>query len=295
MKKYTKFLVIITILWLVSVLSAGCTNSDNKGTTATKSTNVTETVSSGTTSATKTAATDNDSKITKDKAEDIALKDAGFTIENATVKTVKKDIEDGKEVFEIEFVAKNYEYDYVIDASTGNVVYSTRESDDDSAVSGNETKAGGNSDITMDEAKQIALKHASVSESTVKFTKTELDTDDGVKIYEIDFRAGNMEYEYDINAKTGKIISSEKDAEKSTTAVNSANNGQTSTLIPSSKAVSIALVDAGVKEKDAKVEPVDLDAENGVQYYDVKFRAGNVEYEYEINAKTGEVISADKD
>ena len=60
--------------------------------------------------------------------------------------------------------------------------------------------------ISVDKAKQIALSHAGVSGAS--FKKVKLDTDDGVRVYEIEFKVGNVEYEYDIDASSGAIISS---------------------------------------------------------------------------------------
>lgn len=62
------------------------------------------------------------------------------------------------------------------------------------------------SGISADRAKQIALSHAGVSGAS--FTKVELDTDDGLRVYEIEFKVGNVEYDYDIDASSGAIISS---------------------------------------------------------------------------------------
>ena len=62
------------------------------------------------------------------------------------------------------------------------------------------------SGISADRAKQIALSHAGVSGAS--FTKVELDTDDGIRVYEIEFKVGNVEYDYDIDASSGAILSS---------------------------------------------------------------------------------------
>lgn len=62
------------------------------------------------------------------------------------------------------------------------------------------------SGISADRAKQIALSHAGVSGAS--FTKVELDTDDGVRVYEVEFKVGNVEYDYDIDATSGAILSS---------------------------------------------------------------------------------------
>ncbi len=60
-------------------------------------------------------------------------------------------------------------------------------------------------------AKSIALNKAGVSSSAATFTKTKLDYDDGVRVYDIEFVAGNYEYELEINAKTGTILDYDKD------------------------------------------------------------------------------------
>lgn len=68
-----------------------------------------------------------------------------------------------------------------------------------------------NGNISLEDAKSIALKDAGFDASQVQFTSTELDTDDGIEKYEIDFINDGYEYEYDINAKTGEIIEKSKD------------------------------------------------------------------------------------
>lgn len=60
-------------------------------------------------------------------------------------------------------------------------------------------------------AKSIALKHAALSESKVRGLKAELDKEHGIMVYEVEFRYGHYEYDYEINAKTGAIIDYEKE------------------------------------------------------------------------------------
>ena len=65
--------------------------------------------------------------------------------------------------------------------------------------------------ISSDEAKQIALQHANLSDNQVTFIKVSQDYDDGIHIYEVEFYYNNREYNYDINAIDGTILSYEQD------------------------------------------------------------------------------------
>lgn len=65
--------------------------------------------------------------------------------------------------------------------------------------------------ITKDEAKTIALGHAGLAETDVRFYKTELDRERKIIVYEIDFDSGKYEYEYEIDADTGKVIKAQKE------------------------------------------------------------------------------------
>ena len=64
--------------------------------------------------------------------------------------------------------------------------------------------------ITANDAKEAALKHAGLSESQVTDIEIDLDRDNGKLIYEVDFNSGGIEYDYDIDAETGEVISANK-------------------------------------------------------------------------------------
>lgn len=65
--------------------------------------------------------------------------------------------------------------------------------------------------IAKDRAKEIALNHAGVSENEVYGFSLEPDYDDGFTKYDIEFSVGSFEYEYELDARTGNILKSEKD------------------------------------------------------------------------------------
>lgn len=69
--------------------------------------------------------------------------------------------------------------------------------------------AGGQ--ITPEEAFERALKHANKKKGSVRLKKNELDFDDGIYKYEIEFVENGVEYEFDIDADSGRILKYDKD------------------------------------------------------------------------------------
>ena len=97
--------------------------------------------------------------------------------------------------------------------SMGSSIVSDTESavdDATSAIKGDDKKMNLMAGITAKDAKEAALRHAGLSESQVTDVDVDLDRDNGKLIYEVDFNSGNTEYDYDINAETGEVISSDK-------------------------------------------------------------------------------------
>lgn len=182
-----------------------------------------------------------------DKGVNIALDDAGIKLAAAADLTSHYDTEDGNAVYEVSFTAGGYDYDYVIKASNGKILEADREAAKNAAPTGSDKnysdKSASNANssassadaaskssdkkestsntssatqpsssyIGVDKAKSIALKDAGLSASSVTFTKAKLDRDDGIRVYEIEFFTGSKEYEYEINAATGKIIDKDID------------------------------------------------------------------------------------
>ena len=145
--------------------------------------------------------------------------------------------------------------------------------------------------ITADEAKRIALAHAKLVEKDVTFVKVEFEDNNRYQ-YDVDFYSGNVEYDYEIDAVSGSILSADRDIENqvipkqpSTAAANTQ-----SSEISVEKAKQIALSHAGVGS--AKFKKAKLDYENGVKVYEIEFKVGNLEYEYDINVSNGAIISS---
>jgi len=65
--------------------------------------------------------------------------------------------------------------------------------------------------VTKDQAVEIALKHAGFKPEQVKYLRAEYEIDDGVPQYEVQFHQDRWEYDYEINADTGDIMSWDRD------------------------------------------------------------------------------------
>lgn len=146
-------------------------------------------------------------------AKEIALADAGLTAADVTFTKERYEREDFVYVYEIDFYTSTQEYDYEINADTGEIYSRSVESFQTGAQvnTGSGTNAN-HSYIGVDAAKSAALSHAGVSAESATFSKAKLDNDDGRMEYEIEFYAGGMEYDYTIDAFNGTIL--EYDSER---------------------------------------------------------------------------------
>ena len=140
--------------------------------------------------------------ISRESAKNAALTAAGVSLNQATAIEIEYDADDDfGQVYEVEFKANGYKYSYDIDANNGSVLKSKRKLLKIKKPVRNYAQY-----ITSESAKQAALNHAGLNAGRVTFTKAKLTTDDGVKVYDIEFRTATAEYEYEINAKTGKVV-----------------------------------------------------------------------------------------
>ena len=133
-------------------------------------------------------------------AKKIALEYAKVKEKDAVFKKTKKDYENGKEVYDIEFYVGRDEYEIEIDINTGEIV--KYDFDIESSNSKNDTQ----SNLSLEDAKKIALEYAKVKEKDAVFKKTKKDYENGKEVYDIEFYVGRDEYEIEIDANTGEII-----------------------------------------------------------------------------------------
>ena len=226
------------------------------------------------------------------KGADIALSDAGLKENQVNDLTAKYRTENGVSFYTVTFTSGSYTYEYRLNAVDGSILQADRNAVTQEAETGTTTgsQTTTTKKITKAKAKSIALKHAGVSASKATFVKAKLDYEDGRRVYEIEFYSGNTEYDYEILASNGKIISYDKDIENYKIP---RKNTSSSTYIGKAKAKSIALKDAGVSASSATFTKTKLDYEDGIRVYEIEFYTNSAEYEYEINAKTGKIRDMD--
>ena len=155
-----------------------------------------------------------------------------------------------------------------------------------------------NTNITEEKAKEIALNHANLSQNDVTFIKSNLDYDDGMKAYDIEFYSNNQEYDYKINVNDGSIIEYDMDIENysipqaNTSTTSNTSNAQ---IITEEKAKEIALNHANLSQNQVSYINANLDYDDGIKTYEVDFYVNNVEHSYEINAVDGSIVSYEVD
>ena len=157
---------------------------------------------------------------------------AGTTALDSVTAEVDPELDEFPAHYEVELHTQWGEFEYLVDAYTGKVLSgqkdllaavsasneTTKPSGQKPASASNETTkpsdqkpapSGTVQDIGYAKAKSIALNHAGVSENQAYDMDIELDDEDGKLVYEIEFKSGNMEYDYEIDAASGAILKHE--------------------------------------------------------------------------------------
>lgn len=241
--------------------------------------------------------------ITQTQAEDIALKDAGVSRDQVDTMDAHSDLDNGISVYDVEFTADGYEYDYEIKKQNGRIVKQDKEaakanvqplvkaesettnSSDNKTTAADSTSAAKNTAITKEEAKAIALKDAGLKEADALFVKVEEDHEKGQLIYDVEFYGNGREYDYEIAKSDGTIV--KKDSEIDDDAKEK-EQAAASVAITMEKAKSIALAKvSGAGNSNIEIE---LDEDDGLAVYEGEIRYQGKEYEFKINAQNGAII-----
>lgn len=158
------------------------------------------------------------------------------------------------------------------------------------------------STIGEQRAQEIALERAEAGNATV--TDLHLDREDGRLVYEGDMKDDSYRYEFEIDAQSGDVLKWEKEARRNqnTGSGTGSQNGQSSgnqnsgsqaeaNTIGTDAASSIALGKA--QAGDARITEIQLDREDGRTVYEGEMRDSSFEYDFEIDAYSGDVMQWD--
>ncbi len=271
--------------------------------------------------------------ITMAEAKAAALGNAGLSEEEVRFVRVHLDSESGSSTYDLEFISADAAYDYRVNAATGEILSMNCEIGDydlESVPQGTlqavatqpepgaaQSEPGATqpepgaiqsgpgtaqSDVRegqyigLEAAKRVALEHAGLKEEEVGFAHTKLELEDGIWQYDVEFYQDSTrtEYDYDIDALTGKILSFDHDAEyypQGAGGDSPAGDGE----ITGDKAKEIALEYAGVAEEEAQFLEVSYDYDDGRAEFEIEWHVGRTEYSCDVDAVTGEVLSFEKE
>lgn len=226
--------------------------------------------------------------------------------------------------YEVQFVSDGYAYYYAVNATDGEIVKVTKtpvgeepiqaqpEQTTDASASqtgettpstatGNQnntaatkptagqttTTPAANGQITLEQAKETALKHAGLKADAVTFVKAEQDYENGKLVYEVEFVTNDggkvVEYDYEIDAATGSVVSYDYDAENYVSA-----KGATTVSVDEATAKQTVL-NKVPGSTAANIYEWKLDFDDGRWEYDGKIVYNLMEYDFTVDASSGAV------
>ena len=152
--------------------------------------------------------------------------------------------------------------------------------------------------IGKDAAAYAAEQYAGTAALDSVTAEVDSELDEFPAHYEVELHTAWGEFEYLVDAYTGKVLSGQKDLLAAVSASNETTKPSGQKPAPSgtvqdigyAKAKSIALNHAGLSENQAYDMDIELDDEDGKLVYEVEFKSGNMEYDYEIDAASGAIL-----
>lgn len=228
-----------------------------------------------------------------EKALQLACNAAGVNQNQVEDFSIEFDVDNGRMLYEVEFIDSDIAYDYDLDAIDGAVISQQQKKKQANRV---EQQAV----LSHSEALAVALQQAELEEKQVQVWKNHLHEEDNLPVYEVEFADAAYEYAYTIQAKEGNVLQSQRKQLQTVTKnmqdkQNDSNAKQATTDIGESQAKSLALQHAGFTENEIQKLNLKQTKEHGRNVYEVEFHAEQVEYEYQIDASTGEIIKFEQE
>lgn len=214
-------------------------------------------------------------KIDENQAKTIALKQ----VENGKIISIEIDEDDMTPNYDVIVSDGTHEYDIEINAIDGTILKTEKK------YSGEDSKLVPGTKIDEDKAKEIALSNVPGG----KIVEFSYDGDDKIPNYDISIHDDKYEYDFEISAVDGSILSSDKellDKNEGITSPKTDNNK----VIGEEKAKEIALKQV----PGGKIVDCLYDSDDSIPNYDITIIEGKYKYDIEINAHTGEILRNEK-
>ena len=148
--------------------------------------------------------------------------------------------------------------------------------------------------LTEAEAIAAALDHASLTEAEVSDIRAQVERDDRRTHWVVRWRSGDWVYDFDIDPDTGAILEWDRDREPAPKTTEPTEPAPAQELTRE-EAQAIALAHAGFTADQVTALRTHRDNDDRTPTYEIEFRVGRTEYEYELHAETGRILDFDRD
>ncbi len=227
--------------------------------------------------------------ISLDKALALVLEQLGI----AEAALTDKDFDLERGMYELEFTANGMEYEYKVDAFTGDILKAHAEPDNDlpptpaiPAVPSAPAETV-KPTMTREEALQMALDHLKITREDI--SRLEIEFEDG--IFELEFRIGNTKYDFEISATTGRIVDMDQETKQERPPEPSKPADSPKSPMNHVDALALVLQHLGITEAEILRKEIEFDDGK----FELEIKVGNTEYEFEVNAATGKVVETDRE
>ena len=230
-------------------------------------------------------------EVTRNEARDIALGDVSAELHGVTDLDVDRERKGGEIYYEVEFKLNGVEHKYVLDVN-GNILSHRTEADDDyiggdnggTASGGIGSGSAGQSYIGVVAAREAALAAVGLRADAV-YAEVELDDYRGQRAYEVEFTHNDYEYEIYVDPFSGEILKSNVPGAEYVTI----DAAKAAAIAKANELYTLSLDQTNVFELEVQHDPEILAGPQRPGYKD-EFKYAGYEYEFAVDALTGEVV-----
>ena len=234
-----------------------------------------------------------------DKASLFAFADAGVDPVSARNVQSEFEFENGRFIYEVDFISDETKYDYWIQASDGTVIKKNVK-----ILNQNNTNKDAEVIPTTDASAVTIPDAADTANDDAAAAVPEAPSDDADTAYD-DASAAVPEVPSDADVSPlsepsadvpdAPVIDLGPADEPAEAFLNPQKNGEGSGFIGIDRAKEIALNHAGKSSSSVSFSKVKLDDDDGEVVYEIEFYIGSIEYDYEIDAYSGTILEYEID